>query len=111
MGPARRGAARLSRPRPAGQRSRPLVEDSIKRVAWDLDNGFRPARAPHRLAAALGTLEAGQDKADLVALENDPVLREQATRAGAVVFGTVITVRQARATSSRATSRSTPTRT
>jgi hypothetical protein len=73
-----------------------LVEDSAKRVAYDLQNGFYPARAPHRLAAELGTLEAGRDKAELAALENDPALREQAMRAGGVVLGTVTNVGQGR---------------
>lgn len=73
-----------------------LVEDSAKRVEYDLQNGFYPARAPHRLASELGTLEAGRDKAELAALENDPALREQAMRAGGVVVGTVTTVRQPR---------------
>jgi len=75
---------------------RGLVEDSAKRVEYDLQNGFYPARAPHRLAAELGTLEAGRDKAEFAALENDPALREQAMRAGGVVLGTVTTVRQPR---------------
>ena len=73
-----------------------LVEDSAKRVEYDLQNGFYPARAPHRLAAELGTLEAGRDKAELAALENDPALREQTMRAGGVVLGTVTNVRQPR---------------
>lgn len=73
-----------------------LVEDSSKRVQYDLQNGFYPARAPHRLAAELGTLEAGRDKAELIALENDPALREEATRAGGVVRGTITSVHQPR---------------
>lgn len=73
-----------------------LIEDSAKRVEYDLQNGFYPARAPHRLAAELGTLEAGRDKAELAALENDPVLRQQAVLAGGVVLGAVTSVRQPR---------------
>lgn len=73
-----------------------LVQDSAKRVEYDLQHGFYPARAPHRLAAELGTLEAGREKAELAALENDTALREQAWRAGGVVVGTVTNVRQPR---------------
>ena len=41
-------------------------------------------------------MESGQEKADLAALEHDPILREQAMRAGSVVAGTVSNVRQQR---------------
>lgn len=73
-----------------------LVGDSSKRVREALDEGFYPARAPHKLAAELGSMEAAQEKFELVALENDPLLREQAMRAGGVVRGVVDTVRQSR---------------
>ena len=73
-----------------------LVQDSTKRVAYAITNGFFPARQPDRLAAQLGTMESGQEKADLAALEHDPILREQAMRAGSVVAGTVSNVRQQR---------------
>lgn len=73
-----------------------LVSVSWKRVEHDLQNGFYPARAPHRLVIELSTLEASKDKADIVALENDPTLREQASRAGGVVHGNVVQVDQQR---------------
>jgi hypothetical protein len=73
-----------------------LVTDSTNRVAYALANGFFPARQPDKLAAELGTMEAGQEKADHAALENDPLIREQARRAGGVVAGAVTAVRQAR---------------
>ena len=73
-----------------------LVSASWKRFEHDLQNGFYPARAPHRLVIELSTLEASKDKADIVALENDPTLREQASRAGGVVHGTVVQVDQRR---------------
>lgn len=71
-----------------------LVKLSSDRVADAVANGFFPARQPDRLAAQLGQMEAGQEIADLVALENDPLLREQQIRAGAVVVGRVAIVRQ-----------------
>jgi hypothetical protein len=71
-----------------------LVERSSKRVGDAVANGFFPARQPDKLAAQLGEMEAGQEIADLVALEHDPLMREQAIRAGAVVVGRVGTVRQ-----------------
>ncbi|RST30125.1 hypothetical protein HMF7854_04265 [Sphingomonas ginkgonis] len=73
-----------------------LVADSSKRVGDALANGFYPARQPHRLAAELGTMEAGEEKATFAALENDPMLRQQAIRAGGVVAGEVGAVRQPR---------------
>jgi hypothetical protein len=74
-----------------------LVKLSNKRVADAITNGFFPARQPDKLAARLGEMEAGQEIADLVALEHDPLLREQQIRAGAVVVGRVRTVRQVQA--------------
>jgi hypothetical protein len=74
-----------------------LVADSGQRVAYKLANGFFPARAPDKLAAQLGEVEAGLEKVELAALEGDAIVREQAVRAGAVVRGTVSAVHQARA--------------
>jgi hypothetical protein len=71
-----------------------LVKLSSKRVGDAVANGFFPARQPDKLAAQLGEMEAGQEIANLVALEHDPLLREQAIRAGAVVVGRVGAVRQ-----------------
>lgn len=71
-----------------------LIKLSSKRVGDAIANGFFPARQPDKLAAQLGEMEAGQEIADLVALEHDPLLREQQIRAGAVVVGRVATVRQ-----------------
>ena len=73
-----------------------MVQDSTNRVAYALANGFFPARQPDRLAVQLSTMEAGREKADHAALEHDPLLREQAIRAGGVVAGTVSNVRQQR---------------
>ncbi|WP_287390965.1 hypothetical protein, partial [Mesorhizobium sp.] len=73
-----------------------LVSVSTKRVGDALANGFFPARQPDRLAAQLGEMEAGQEMSELVALEHDPLLREQAIRAGGVVVGSVVAVRQVR---------------
>jgi hypothetical protein len=73
-----------------------LVAASTRRVAYALANGFFPARQPDKRAAQLSEMEAGQEKADHAALENDPLLREQAMRAGGVVVGTVSAVRQLR---------------
>jgi hypothetical protein len=73
-----------------------LVKDSNRRVRDALENGFYPARAPHNLAAELGSMEAAQEKFELVALESDVLLREQAMRAGGVLRGVVSTVRQTR---------------
>ncbi|CAN7515933.1 hypothetical protein [Mesorhizobium caraganae] len=73
-----------------------LVSVSTKRVADALANGFFPARQPDRLAAQLGEMEAGQEKSELIALEHDPLLREQAIRAGGVVVGSVVAVHQVR---------------
>lgn len=74
-----------------------LVKLSSNRVGDAVTNGFFPARQPDRLAAQLGQMEAGQEIADLVALENDPLLREQQIRAGAVVVGSVAAVREVQA--------------
>lgn len=73
-----------------------LVTDSKSRVLEAIERGFYPARLPHKLAEQLSTMEAGQEKADHAALESDPSLRQQAMRAGGVVFGTVSAVRQPR---------------
>jgi hypothetical protein len=73
-----------------------LVNDSTKRVRYALENGFFPDRAPHRLAIQLSQKEVGQEKAELAALEHDPVIREQARRAGGVVLGVVSNIRQPR---------------
>lgn len=62
-----------------------LIKDSTKRTTRTFTEGFFPARQPHKLAGELRLMEAGQEKADLAALENDPLLREQAARAGGVV--------------------------
>ncbi|MGM5000127.1 hypothetical protein AB8A05_15445 [Tardiphaga sp. 538_B7_N1_4] len=74
-----------------------LLEDSNKRVQYALANGFFPARAPDRLAAQLGVMEAGQEKQERAALEHDPLLRDQSARAGGVVRGVVSNVIQTRA--------------
>lgn len=71
-----------------------LVDDSAERVRNALENGFFPARRPDRLAVQLSQMEAGQEKADLAVLENDPAMREQARRAGEVVVGIVSSVRE-----------------
>jgi len=73
-----------------------LVSASKKRVEYDLENGFYPARAPHRLVIELSTLESSKDRAETVALENDSTLREQAARAGGIVQGTIVQVDQPR---------------
>lgn len=73
-----------------------LVKDSTERVKYALDNGYFPARRPDRLAVQLAEMEAGLEKMELAALEGDPVLREQAQRAGSLVRGVVSEVRQPR---------------
>jgi hypothetical protein len=55
-----------------------------------------PGRQPDRLAAQLGEMEAGQEMSELITLEHDPLLREQAIRAGGVVVSSVVAVRQVR---------------
>lgn len=74
-----------------------LVKDSHIRVQDALTNGFFPARAPHNLARQLGVMEAGQEKQERTALENDALLRDQVARAGGVVRGVVSNVIQTRA--------------
>lgn len=71
-----------------------LVKDSSTRVQDALMNGFFPARAPHNLAKQLGVMEAGQEKQERAALENDALLRDQVARAGGVVRGVVSSVVQ-----------------
>lgn len=66
-----------------------LVKESNKRIKYALTQGFFPARAPDKLAAQLGVMEAGQEIKEHVALENDALLRDQAARAGGVVRGVV----------------------
>ncbi|MBV5999032.1 hypothetical protein KUU21_05150 [Pseudomonas aeruginosa] len=73
-----------------------LLEDSTKRMSYALQNGHFPARQPHKLAALLAQMEAGLEKAELAALEGDPILRDQAKSAGKVVLGVVSDVRQPR---------------
>lgn len=73
-----------------------LVEDSTNRMNYALANGHFPARQPHKLAVLLAQMEAGLEKTELAALEGDPILREQAQRAGGVVHGIVSDVRQPR---------------
>lgn len=73
-----------------------LVKDTTKRTTTTFTEGFYPARQPHKLAEELRLMEAGQEKADLAALENDPLLREQAARAGGVVVCGVSGVDQPR---------------
>jgi hypothetical protein len=73
-----------------------LINDSTERMNYALTNGHFPARQPHRLAILLAQMEAGIEKTELTAVENDPVLREQARRAGKVVQGRVSDVRQPR---------------
>ncbi len=73
-----------------------LVKDSTNRVANALGYGFYPARQPDQLARLIGAMEAGQEKADLVAIESDVLMRERAARAGGVVVGRVSEVHQPR---------------
>lgn len=73
-----------------------LIRDSTDRVSHALANGHFPARRPDKLAVFLAQMEAGLEKAERAALEGDPVLREQAQRAGRVVCGVVSDVRQPR---------------
>lgn len=71
-----------------------LCKESTDRVAYELGNGFYPARAPHRLVKELAVHEASQGKAESAALEHDLELRDQAVRIGGVVRGAVSEVRQ-----------------
>jgi hypothetical protein len=71
-----------------------LIKDSNTRVRSALTNGFFPARAPHKLAEQLGVMEAGQEKQERAALENDALLRDQVARAGGIVRGMVTNVVQ-----------------
>ena len=73
-----------------------LKKDSANRVANGLTRGFFPARAPDRLVAELGEIEAGMEKVDLASLAGDAMVREQASRAGAVVRSVVSAVHQAK---------------
>lgn len=73
-----------------------LIKDSTTRMNYALTNGHFPARQPHKLALLLAQMEAGLEKTELAELEGDPVIREQAQRAGGVVKGQVTELHQSR---------------
>jgi hypothetical protein len=66
-----------------------LLKDSAKRIKDGIEKGHFPARSPEKLTIQLGQMEVGQQRADQIAVENDPVLRAQSRSAGAVVLGHV----------------------